>query len=89
MALLMVRPTWPAPTFVRTLITKRDRKGNALESKRVTFSKDSPVELTDDELRLLGSDLGNAVFEVTLAEKKRVRYLEPRTQEADATAQAE
>ena len=88
MALLMVRPTWPAPTFVRTLV-KRDRKGKPLESKRVTFSKDSPVELTDEELQLLGSDLGNAVFEVTLAEKKRVRYLEPRTQEAAATAQAE
>jgi hypothetical protein len=68
MALLMVRPTWPAPTFVRTLV-KRDRKGKPLESKRVTFSKDSPVELTDEELQLLGSDLGNAVFEVTLAEK--------------------
>ena len=88
MALLMVRPTWPAPTFVRTLV-KRDRKGKPLESKRVTFSKDSPVELTDEELQLLGSDLGNAVFEVTLAEKKRVRYLEPRTQEAAATAQEE
>lgn len=88
MALLMVRPTWPTTTFVRTLI-KRDRKGKPLESKRVTFTKDSPVELTDEELQLLGSDLGNAVFEVALAEKKRVRYLEPRTQEATATAQAE
>jgi len=88
MALLMVRPTWPTPTFVRTLI-KRDRKGKLLESKRVTFSKHSPVELTDEELQLLGSDLGNAVFEVEIAEKKRVRYLEPRTQEAAATAQAE
>lgn len=68
MAEFMLRPGWPG-TFRRTVI-------NGKKSRVVVFAPSVPVELTDAEAKQLGTDLGNAVFEVMRDEKNRPRFVE-------------
>lgn len=78
MPLLLLKPTWPANRFQRTVVLKRDKKRQPIETKVFVFSKSDPVEVTADELAMIASDVGNAVFEVEYDQKNRVRYLAPK-----------
>lgn len=83
MPLLMVKPTWPASGFQRTVVVERDKKKKPTKTKVFKFSKTDPVEVTAEELELLKSDIGNSIFEVEIDPKNRVRYLEPKQAQAD------
>ena len=64
----MLRPGWPG-TFRRTI-------SNGKKSRLILFTPSVPVELTDAEAKLLGTDLGNSVFEIMRDEKNRPRFVE-------------
>lgn len=68
MSEFMLRPGWPG-AFRRTV-------SNGKKSRVVVFAPSVPVELTDTEAKQLGTDLGNAVFEVIRDEKNRPRFVE-------------
>lgn len=64
----MLRPGWPG-TFRRTI-------SNGKKARVVEFASAVPVELTESEAKQLGTDLGNAVFEIMRDEKNRPRFVE-------------
>lgn len=71
MAEVMLRPGWPGGRFVRNVTTK---KGKA---RRVEFSANEPVKLTDDEYLSIAADIGVALYDVERDAKGRPRLMEP------------
>lgn len=76
MPLVCLRPNWPTEAFRRTIHVK-DKKGKTVDVKKVEFRKQRPEEVSADEFKALGFDVGKALFEVILDEKGRIRYLDP------------
>lgn len=81
MPLVMLRPNWPANKFTRTVrVFAGSGKARKLKSERaVHFPANTPVEVSAEELAALAGDLGNAIFECELDEKKRPRLVESET----------
>lgn len=87
MPLVMLRPNWPSKQFHRTIRTYSGvGKKRTLKSERVVqFTAAKPVEVSDDELETLRSDIGVALFECELDEKSRPRLVESVPPPAEAT----
>jgi hypothetical protein len=89
MPLVMLKPSWPAESFRRTI---RDKARKPL--RLVEFPKGKPVELTGEERDLIASDVGHALIDVVLDDKQRPRdpasWKPPQkpTEQSVATAQS-